>query len=259
MTAPDYSDVAQSPEDVLGRNPFPSSDARHEMWKTATRRAETELAALKSDLLKTRCMSAPELAICQIRRSVGTFDIMARRELEVTWGDANIKHYDRFLSAYSEAWVKLAESQPFMHPIEVLELRMQLMQSVEHWKSQVRSFVSCQEAAGFKGIQRRDLDGVQNNGEAAPSANTPILATAATVPSGVTPPVRFPNRASWFESKLAERGWTVHDLQAQRGPYWKTSRKILDGLPVSRVVLERAAEALSQKKGLVRWSDFPKD
>ena len=43
-----------------------------------------------------------------------------------------------------------------------------------------------------------------------------------------------PKRAAWFQKELALREWNVHGLQAQGGPDWKTSRKVLDGLAVSR-------------------------
>jgi hypothetical protein len=68
---------------------------------------------------------------------------------------------------------------------------------------------------------------------------------------------QYPKRAAWLENELALREWNVHDLQAQGGPDWKTSRKILDGLSVSRVVLEKTASALSKKKKQVLFQHIP--
>jgi hypothetical protein len=69
----------------------------------------------------------------------------------------------------------------------------------------------------------------------------------------------YPMRAAWFQNELALREWNVHEFQAQGGPDWKTSRKILDGLSVSRVVLEKTAAALSRKKRRVLFGDIPQE
>jgi hypothetical protein len=74
-----------------------------------------------------------------------------------------------------------------------------------------------------------------------------------------TPKIAFEERATWFQNELAKRDWNVHELQGQGGPNWKTSRKILDGLPVSRGVLERVAIALSKKKHPVRFKEIPEE
>jgi len=69
----------------------------------------------------------------------------------------------------------------------------------------------------------------------------------------------YPKRAAWLEAELALRQWNVHVLQAQGGPDWKTSRKILNGLLVSRSVLEKTAAALSRKKKQVLFRDIPQE
>jgi hypothetical protein len=76
------------------------------------------------------------------------------------------------------------------------------------------------------------------------------------MPPGTAP---YPKRAAWFENELALREWSVHELQGQGGPDWKTSRKILCGLQVSRVVLEKTAVALSKKMKPVRIKDIPQE
>ena len=69
----------------------------------------------------------------------------------------------------------------------------------------------------------------------------------------------YPKRAAWFQKEFALREWNVHGLQAQGGPDWKTSRKVLDGLRVSRSVLEKIALALSSPKRQVLLRDIPPD
>ena len=76
------------------------------------------------------------------------------------------------------------------------------------------------------------------------------------LPPGTTP---YPKRAAWFQNELALREWSVHTLQAQGGPNWKTSRRILDGLSVTRSVLEKAAAALSTGKRQVHVRDIPQE
>ena len=68
----------------------------------------------------------------------------------------------------------------------------------------------------------------------------------------------FPERAVWLQEKLDARSWTVHDIERYNGPGWRTVRKILAGLPVKKTVLEKLAQALSQKAGTVRISDIPR-
>jgi hypothetical protein len=70
-------------------------------------------------------------------------------------------------------------------------------------------------------------------------------------------PAPYPKRAAWLETELALRDWTVHDLRAQGGPDWKTSRKMLAGLQVSPIVLEKTASALSKKKKQVLLKEIP--
>jgi hypothetical protein len=92
-----------------------------------------------------------------------------------------------------------------------------------------------------------DTEAPVMNAEVSPEPPTPL---------GTAP---YPKRAAWFENELSLREWSVHELQGQGGPDWKTSRKILDGLHVSRAVLERTAAALSKKKKRVLFRDIPRE
>ena len=98
------------------------------------------------------------------------------------------------------------------------------------------------QAATSGGRPEGDIDAVMKEG----STKTPGSA-------------RYPKRAAWFEHELALREWSIHDLQGQGGPDWKTSRKILDGLSVSRSVLEKTAAALCKKKKQVLFRDVPQE
>jgi hypothetical protein len=83
-----------------------------------------------------------------------------------------------------------------------------------------------------------------------------VMKEGIATPPGTAP---YPKRAAWFEHELALREWSIHELQGQGGPDWKTSRKILDGLSVSRSVLEKTAAALSKKKKQVLFRDVPQE
>jgi hypothetical protein len=111
----------------------------------------------------------------------------------------------------------------------------------------------------------------RESGRAVPTIEVPATALAERLKealsqteqaaAGIAKPlgaVPHPRRAVWLEAELAFREWTVHDLQAQGGPDWKTTRKILDGLQVSRVVLKKTAAALSKKGKQVLAKDIPK-
>ncbi len=69
----------------------------------------------------------------------------------------------------------------------------------------------------------------------------------------------FPSRASWLRERLAERGWTKHDVHRHTGPDPKTVQKIRDGLAVREEVLEKLAHALSQKHSDVTLLEIPQD
>jgi hypothetical protein len=69
----------------------------------------------------------------------------------------------------------------------------------------------------------------------------------------------FPKRAAWLNERLRERGWNKHDISRQGGPDHKTVQKILDGERVREDVLEKIAQALSNKLGKVTTLDIAID
>jgi len=66
----------------------------------------------------------------------------------------------------------------------------------------------------------------------------------------------FPNRAAWLQRELDTRRWTVHDVERFNGPSYRTVRRMLEGKDVRGTVLEKLAQALSEK-GRVSLGDIP--
>ena len=69
----------------------------------------------------------------------------------------------------------------------------------------------------------------------------------------------FPVRASWLKDRLLERGWSNSDPSEYQGPDRKTVQKILRGEAVRNDVLQKLADALSQKHSKVNVLDIPQD
>jgi hypothetical protein len=69
----------------------------------------------------------------------------------------------------------------------------------------------------------------------------------------------FPARASWLKDRLLERGWSNSDPSGHEGPDRKTVQKILRGEAVRNDVLQKLADALSQRYGKVNVLDIPQD
>jgi hypothetical protein len=99
-------------------------------------------------------------------------------------------------------------------------------------------------------------------------ARQPEVPPAPTREAAAAPEVvkRYPRRAAWLAEQLRIRGWTKHDLQRFDGPDRASTQKILDGLPVRDVVLERVAQALSAaspthslKDPRVEFGNIPQD
>jgi hypothetical protein len=69
----------------------------------------------------------------------------------------------------------------------------------------------------------------------------------------------FPQRADWLRARLKERAWNRNNPLRYRGPDPKTIDKILAGATVREDVLEKLANALSQKVKKVTLLDIPKN
>lgn len=121
-------------------------------------------------------------------------------------------------------------------------------------------------------VQVRDLETqfwnrIAVEGGSAPIADRTTHLTDPIGPSDVsskTEPVapsdvkgHFPERAKWLKARLYERGWSPHVLFSHRGPDRGTTRRILKGLPVRPMTLDKVAEGLSWSKKYPNVS--PKD
>ena len=73
----------------------------------------------------------------------------------------------------------------------------------------------------------------------------------------VGPP--FPARASWLRDRLLERGWGNSDPSEYEGPDRKTVQKLLRGEAVRNDVLQKLADALSQRHAKVNVLDIPQN
>jgi hypothetical protein len=120
-----------------------------------------------------------------------------------------------------------------------------------HW---LNDWVSEGVKAWRPKFERRFTESQARAGTNWEQTTAPPTATEPSPPRGA-----YLKRAAWLAAELAIREWSVHDLEAQRGPNWKTSRKVLDGLPVSRSVLEKTAAALSTPEKQVLLKDIPID
>ena len=75
----------KSSGDPVPENPFPKDDMRHEVWKEATREADTELRLFNSNVLKTRPDPLDDGVRWWCALVVGKFDVWAKRSLRVVF------------------------------------------------------------------------------------------------------------------------------------------------------------------------------
>jgi hypothetical protein len=98
---------------------------------------------------------------------------------------------------------------------------------------------------------------------ATPQAGKPATSAErredSVVRGGATPDSTFPVRASWLKARLLERGWSNSDPAERDGPDRKTIQKILRGESVRNDVLQKLADALSQRHGKVNVLEIPQD
>lgn len=92
---------------VEGGNPFSARDERHRAWDAATRDALQELAAIDARLAREPL--APGAATYRARvidLAARRFDVWARRGLTVVDSEEACREYERWLTAYTENWVR---------------------------------------------------------------------------------------------------------------------------------------------------------
>jgi hypothetical protein len=238
----------------LGENPFPSEHPAHEPFEEGTWVAKRSLNRVRLKTLNSIPNPEADLVQAILTFRVRMFSPCAFGALLIVGNEETGGVYERLIDKLAEytlhdtlqkGQLKDPRANPASHPLfrpEILprmegDLKLALMKAVTHYKGRAAKRV-------LQSMQmRRTLAG---ESEQRASESTKISAAAS-----------YPERASWFQNELAVREWSVHDFQAQGGPDWKTSRKILDGLWVSRGVLEKTAAALSKKKKRVLLRDIP--
>lgn len=230
---------------VLGPNPFPKDDPRHEQYLELGLVVRELDARRQANMLK-RFNSAPdeELHKFYVQAVIERFDLaaafavlavtdyQAAAECEQGLRTSSERTHDwfrSFLAPRTFRWVSKGDL--------LADLKMRLAERVAHFTAQ--ALRCAREAAG-------------STPSAQPVAQKP---PARATPSQVAP--SFPIRAEWLRDRLAERKWTAQDLDRFGGPNWRTTRKILQGEPVRQVVLEKIAHGLSTKAGRVSSGQIP--
>jgi hypothetical protein len=143
----------------------------------------------------------------------------------------------------------------------LVELKAKLTERVEFWRAEARRWVAECDAyrKSFKQADTATLK--EQLGSEADAAH--IAAAAADdqpdADSQRANTATRLSRAAWLQRELKARRWNIHTLEKNHGPSWKTARKVLDGQPVKRIVLEKIAAALSTKHAQVNVTDIPDD
>lgn len=251
-------------------------------------RLENEWKRVESELFKYgRPLSTISMSPLLVPYYQGAFDIWAWRNLAAIAADDDLLIYDRWLLQYAQKWIELIEGRDEPEdPTRSLvnDLQTALQGRIAHWKSEARKHLRSQEgqsksgevesraaaaepAGGESGTVAKqtggavpttlkEVGGLSGNAGSVDVGGETVTKEGIELPPGTTP---YPKRAAWFQNELALREWSVHTFQAQGGPNWKTSRKILDGLSITRSVLEKAATALSTGKRQVHVRDIPQE
>jgi hypothetical protein len=252
-------------------------------------RLENEWKRVESELFKYgRPLSTISMSPLLVSYYQGTFDIWAWRNLAAIAADDDLLIYDRWLLQYAQNWIELIEGRDEPEDPKrslVNDFQTALQCRIAHWKSEARKHLRSQEgqsksgevearaaaaaepAGGESGTVAKQTSGavtatlkeaghLSGDGGSVDVGSDTVTKEGIELPPGTTP---YPKRAAWLQNELALREWNVHTFQAQGGPDWKTSRKILDGLSISRSVLEKAAAALSTKKRQVLFRDIPQE
>ena len=254
-------------------------------------RLENEWKRVESELFKCgRPLSTISMSPLLVPYYQGTFDIWAWRNLAAIAADGDLLIYDRWLLQYAQNWIELIEGREEPEGPKrslVNDLQTALQGRIAHWKSEARKHLRSQEEQYESGEAEARAAALSATELVGGESGTVAKQTSGGVPAtrtdaghfsgdggsanvgrgtftkeGIEPPpgpTAYPKRAAWFQKELAHRGWNVHTLQAHGGPDWKTSRKILDGLSVSRSVLEKAADVLSTNKTQLLFRDIPQE
>ena len=126
--------------DILGDNPFPSEDPRHDAWLSACRLAAEETAQLTSDFL-AQIERTPLGSAERLDRAIDVqsekFDIQARWVVAFSvWDYEGAQRFQQFIDRLSKSTVSLTEQlcPPDLDKKEFLaKLRFRLTHRSAHW------------------------------------------------------------------------------------------------------------------------------
>jgi hypothetical protein len=85
--------------DPVEGDPFPDDHPLHQVWISATRKAEEEVCHITSSALLNLTPGTAQ----DWTRIIATFGAWAERGASVAWSDRAVQHYDQWLVCYANA------------------------------------------------------------------------------------------------------------------------------------------------------------
>jgi hypothetical protein len=128
---------------VEGGNPFPSDDARHEVWNSATSFAREALVRIDREISEAE-EAGPHpdpYPVRVVALAVSRFDVWAKRTQSIVRSPAALRDYEQWLTSYVAHWlVYVADT---CRGIEVSDdLRARLSSRAQHWVADARRAIS---------------------------------------------------------------------------------------------------------------------
>ncbi len=128
---------------VEGGNPFPSTDARHHAWESATRTAIEALVRSDAEV-EREARATTDPAVYRgwvIRLAEARFDVWARRGLSVVQDARARAEYVSWLVTYVDNWRRYVEETcPRVEADR--DLRTRLTGCARHWEAEARRLVT---------------------------------------------------------------------------------------------------------------------
>jgi len=220
----------------LGINPFSLDQHAHQLFEEANWEAEANIALLGNQLLTHFGTSEDMFKAC-LTYAFTHVEVSATSALKVVTDEETKAWYDNWLSRCIELEVSQIYIWANEEKIDRNALQLAMMRKAGEFRAKAAFLVA-------QVVEKRRYD----------SAKTNHRGTTANQP-------RKNNRAAWLRQRLKERNWNEHRVKEWNGPDHKTVKKILDGFPVQKGVLERLATALSGFAALpaITESDIPND
>ena len=138
----------RSAGDPVDANPFPERDERYRAWADATRVADAKLHEFRSRMAAQRTGSAETFLPWLSELVAGVFDVWAERNVAVVWGDGARRDHANWLAEYAASWLRDAREIKLgglSTETVLVELRIRLVERVEHWKGEAAQHLLQQE------------------------------------------------------------------------------------------------------------------